>query len=344
MNATTELIPAADVRAAEIERRSLLASFSQRYGLETNKMMATLRSTVLRPAYNGAEPSNEQVAAFLIVAHHHNLNPFTKEIHGFVDKWGAIVPIVGVDGWMKKANEHEQFDGMEFLESEELVTPDGGKEAPKWIECTIYRKDRAHPVKVREYLTECYRPALVNSRGEPKPGPWQTHTRRMLRHRAMIQATRLAFSFAGIYDPEEGEQVLQAQEIDITPQAKVSPKKLREIVDGLNAAVAANDGKKLWEIWLRNDLNKDSPEQSTVWNSLRSWERSAIKKLLDATKQYQGMDLDAWSLELIASSKDGQTLAAAWNAIQDAYAAEDASVPDPVQLACDDRRTVVGAP
>ena len=37
----------------------------------------------------------------------------------------------------------------------------------------------------------------------------------MLRHKAMIQAARLAFGFTGIYDQDEAERIV---EIDVTPK------------------------------------------------------------------------------------------------------------------------------
>jgi len=41
--------------------------------------------------------------------------------------------------------------------------------------------------------------------------PWQSHPRRMLRHKAMIQCARLAFGFAGIYDQDEAERIVDKE-------------------------------------------------------------------------------------------------------------------------------------
>ena len=65
--------------------------------------------------------------------------------------------------------------------------------------CIIYRKDRSRPVKVTEFMDECKRGT----------GPWQSHPRRMLRHKAMIQCARLAFGYAGIYDRDEAERIVE---------------------------------------------------------------------------------------------------------------------------------------
>ena len=83
------------------------------------------------------------------------------------------MPVVGVDGWSRIINDNAQFDGMDFKQDDESCT------------CTIYRKDRSHPIVVTEYMTECKRDVA----------PWKSHPRRMLRHKAMIQCARLAFWF-----------------------------------------------------------------------------------------------------------------------------------------------------
>jgi phage recombination protein Bet len=314
-----QVITAAEVRAVETERVSLLATFAHRYGLEANNMMRTLRATVLRPALNGAEPSNEQVAAFLIVAHHHRLNPFTREIHGFVDKRGGIVPIVGIDGWATKINEHPAFDGMDFSQTDEACT------------CTMYRKDRTHPVVVTEYLTECRQSSPA----------WTTHPKRMLRHRAMIQCARIAFALVGLYDPDEGEQVLAAQNdaIDVTP-VKLAPRKISELADAMNAAVKAEDAVALKKIY--GGLSSD--EQLAIWPHLRSNERSAIKKLLAGAKgPADGQELGPWAVETIKASKGPEALQETWRLVQDAYQEADQEVPADVETVYIDRKAELGA-
>ncbi len=101
---------------------------------------------------------------------------------------------------------------MEYRYSEETTTPNGAKtNAHEWVECIIYRKDRDHPVVVREYLDEVYRMPFVTKSGYSVDGAWQTHPKRMHRHKATIQAARLAFGFAGIYDQDEAERINESQ-------------------------------------------------------------------------------------------------------------------------------------
>ncbi|MDQ5917051.1 MAG: hypothetical protein QG660_159, partial [Pseudomonadota bacterium] len=137
------------------------------------------------------------------------LNPWTKEIYAFPDKNNGIVPVVGVDGWARIINDNPQFDGMEFAQSDEMVRmPGANSDAPAWIECAMYRKDRTRPVIIREYLDEVYREPFKGKFG-PVIGPWQTHPKRFLRHKAMIQCARMAFGYGGIYDQDEAERIAE---------------------------------------------------------------------------------------------------------------------------------------
>lgn len=181
----------AEVAAAQPQQPpSLLATMAARFGVEPKKMLATLKAT----AFKG-DVTDEQMMALLIVANQYGLNPWTKEIYAFPDK-GGIVPVMGVDGWTRIMNSSPEFDGIEFTE--------GGEGGDAWVECVIYRKDRSRPTKVREYLKECKR----------NTGPWGSHPKRMLRHKAMIQCARVAFSFGGIYDEDEAAQIIER---DVTP-------------------------------------------------------------------------------------------------------------------------------
>lgn len=205
---------------------------------DPQELVQTLKAT----AFKG-NATDAQFNALMIVSTQYGLNPFTKEIYAFPDKQNGIVPVVGVDGWSRIINSHPQFDGMEFKYSEETTTPAGSNtKAHEWVECVIYRKDRSHPIVAREYLDEVYRPPFKGKFGEVN-GPWQSHTKRMHRHKAMIQAARLAFGFGGIYDEDEAQRI-QAPE---TPkEVKADPELDSLIADG---EAAANKGIEEYKKW-----------------------------------------------------------------------------------------------
>lgn len=162
----------------------LMVQMAQRFNVPEQEMLATLKAT----AFKG-NVSDAQMTALLIVANQYGLNPWTKEVYAFPDRNNGIVPVVGVDGWARIINDNPQFDGMEFEQDDESCT------------CRIYRKDRKHAIAVTEYMAECKRSGQ---------GPWQSHPKRMLRHKAMIQCARLAFGFSGIYDQDEAERIDEA--------------------------------------------------------------------------------------------------------------------------------------
>jgi phage recombination protein Bet len=180
-------------------RQSLIQRFAEKYNIDESKFLDTLKATAFKQK-EGVQISNEQMTMLLVVADQYGLNPFTKEIYAYPDK-GAIVPVVSVDGWSRIINESQQLDGIEFIYSPE-TSIHKGKAVHEWIDCIITRKDRAKPIVVREFLDEVMR--SVNF-----PTPWDTHPKRMHRHKVLIQASRLAFGFAGIYDQDEAERIVE---------------------------------------------------------------------------------------------------------------------------------------
>lgn len=190
---------------APLPARSTLAQkMSHRFAVDEAHLMTTLKATAFK--VKDAVVSNEQMTALMIVADQYGLNPFTKEIFAFPDKHNGIVPVVSVDGWSRIINSHPELDGIEFRYSEKIVTMTNAKPCPEWCEVVIRRKDRAQPIVVREYLDEVFRTLSYAN-------PWQTHTKRFLRHKTLIQGSRIAFGFAGIYDEDEAERILSARDV-----------------------------------------------------------------------------------------------------------------------------------
>lgn len=247
----------------EPKKKRLVELFAEKYGVESDKLLNTLKATVFRQPKDNGPITNEQMMTLLVVAHEYNLNPFTKEIYAFPDK-GGIVPVVGIDGWSRIINEHPQLDGIEFVESENMVKPDhSDKTCFDWVECRIYRKDRTKPVSVKEYLDEVYRPPF-SGKGYEVKGPWQSHPKRMLRHKALIQCARIAFGFTGIKDEDEAQRII---ENDMGPADVVNSNP-----QGVSAATRQNETPKLgyshldeFVSGLRKHLSKLGLEQCMVY-------------------------------------------------------------------------------
>jgi phage recombination protein Bet len=175
---------------------SVINDMATRYGMEPAAFEAVMTKTIMP-----ANTKKEEFVAFLSVAKEYTLNPLTKEIYAFPSKGGGIQPIVSIDGWVKMINSNPQSDGFETRD----IIEDGKVIA---VEGIIYRKDKSHPIKVTEYLVEC----------ERNTEPWSKWPRRMLRHKAIIQAARYAFGFSGIYDLDEVERIEEATIKNVTPQ------------------------------------------------------------------------------------------------------------------------------
>ncbi len=171
--------------------KGLSTAMAEQYQMERVQFLKTIKAT----CFPDGKATDEQLAAFLIVANEYGLNPFVRQIYAFTGKDGGIVPIVPVDGWAAVVNKNKQYDGCEFEDAF-----DEGNNLFSTT-CIMYRKDRGHSIKVTEYLSECFR----------KTKPWEQWPARMLRHKAFIQAARLTFSLSGFYDPDEADRIMDAE-------------------------------------------------------------------------------------------------------------------------------------
>lgn len=257
-----------ELEETSIGAKSLTSRLAKRFGIDENKMISALRSTAFSSAKN---ITNEQLMALCVISEQYGLNPWTKEIYAY-PQGGGIVPVVGVDGWARIINSHPEFDGMDFEQDETKCT------------CIMYRKDRSHPIKVTEYMAECRRIGQ---------GPWQSHPMRMLRHKAMIQCARIAFGFAGIYDPDEAERVIEGEVVQMESkrrststaqvvvdeqQTQVDEGKLQEYLAAIRASVACEDSAGILELY----AEMDSDMELVSWTKLDSKSRTWIRKVRDA--------------------------------------------------------------
>ncbi len=155
---------------------------------------------------HGATATPAEMAVFTGVCSKYALNPLVKECAAFVSG-GKLQVIVMIDGWYKMVNRQENFDGVEF----EDKFGDDGKIIS--ITCKMHVKNRSHPVCVTEYLAECM---------DKKSTVWTRWPARMLRHKAYIQAARIAFGISEVIDDDEVNRIKSnsPSERDITPQAE----------------------------------------------------------------------------------------------------------------------------
>ena len=226
------------------------AKLGESFGMEGDghELLQILKST----AFKG-QVTDAQMAALMVVANQYQLNPFTRELFAFPDKNNGIVPVVGVDGWSRIINSHPQFDGMDFEQTDESCT------------CIIYRKDRNRPIKVTEWMAECRRDGV---------GPWKTHPRRMLRHKAMIQCARLAFGYSGIFDQDEAERIVE-NKLGIVQH---EPETLVDVQPLIAAALSTKTDAEALQFWKENNGKvAKQPQDHALLKQTIADHRSALR-------------------------------------------------------------------
>lgn len=140
---------------------------------------------------HGAQATNAEIAVVTGVCSKYGLNPLVKECAAFISG-GKLSVVVMIDGWYKMVNRQPDFDGVEFKDH----LNDKGEVTA--ITCNMFIKNRSRPVSVTEYLNECF---------DPKSSVWKRWPARMLRHKAYIQAARVAFGISEVIDDDEQNRI-----------------------------------------------------------------------------------------------------------------------------------------
>lgn len=154
--------------------------------------MSNLLSKVFfRTEIADAKVTDEHRQIIVDFAEKNSLNIEDKHLTGFLDKLGNVSVVVKYDGWIHLLNKTETFDGMEFKYSDsKSIVPATIKSVYDWIDCVIYRKDREHPIVVREHFSDLY---------STDHDYWEKPNR-VLRQIALAECARVAFGISGIRD------------------------------------------------------------------------------------------------------------------------------------------------
>jgi len=191
-----------------VAKPALVEIFAERYHVDPKEIVSTLIGTAFKVKANEPPATREEILALLVVANEYHLNPFIREIYAFRGKGGGIVPIIGVDGWVRIVERQPTYQGEEMrCGFDETPGPDGTP-LGFYYECFIHRSDRKFPISRRQYYRENFRDT-DNWRGMPT---------RMLQHRAYIQSARAAFGLGGIFDEDEGEVIALGKGVDLLPR------------------------------------------------------------------------------------------------------------------------------
>lgn len=233
------------------KRENFIIAMAGKLGMDPQKFWHIVRNTVF------AKANDEECNALLMVAHEYGLNPLLKEIYAFKTQDGGIMPMIPIDGWLTMVNRNPLFAGYETVyPPEDQWVDKGGKKCPPWIEVVMFRRDSDRPYPHREYMDECHK----------NTGPWGSHPKRMLKHKAFIQAARYALGYSGVYDEDEARGI-----VDITPSGydTLPPSRTRVAefdADALNAGVT-NDPlfiKYVSEAAKANGMTIDELKESVI--------------------------------------------------------------------------------
>lgn len=145
------------------------------------EMLHTLRNTVA-PGLTDSE-----FALFAEIVKSTGLNPVTKEVWA-IKAGGRLQLMTGINGFLRIANSHPMFDGMEVefeWDNKQLIS----------ATAKVYRKDRRFPAVATAYMNEYGKQSPI----------WKTMPSVMLSKCAKSLAIREAFvqELGGLYTQEE---------------------------------------------------------------------------------------------------------------------------------------------
>jgi len=147
--------------------------------------------------------SNDEFGLLVHLANQYELDPLKREIWAVKYGYSPAQIFVSRDGFLSIAHKSGQFNGMNTVFKE----PSDPKNINDTMAtCTVYRKDMEHPIEVTIKMGEYNTNMSV----------WKTKPRTMLQKVAESQALRRAFNVAGVYSPEEFDQVKEEQNTKTT--------------------------------------------------------------------------------------------------------------------------------
>ena len=155
--------------------------------------------------------TDQELMMFMMMCKANHLNPWNKE--AYCIKYGTqpATMVVGKEAYMKRANAHPQYDGMddgivvlvketgEMIYRKGTITIEGEQIIGGWAE--VYRKDRSRSTRVEVSFAEY----AGRKKDGSLNGQWSSKPATMIRKVAQVQALREAFpdTLGGLYTADE---------------------------------------------------------------------------------------------------------------------------------------------
>lgn len=166
------------------------------------------------------DATESELKMLLYLCKEYQLDPLKKEIY-FLKYGGKITILTSRDGYLKIANQNENFDGLEsdvVYQGDKLTKKDDGSVHIEYGEdhisfnkskltgafCSIFRKDRSKATTVFVSIKDYYKQSAI----------WQQYTNAMILKVAEAMALKRAFSISGLVTKEEIDNKEVEKEFD----------------------------------------------------------------------------------------------------------------------------------
>jgi phage recombination protein Bet len=178
--------------------------------------------------------TDSELKTFLYLSKEYGLDPLKKEIY-FIKYGGKSTIITSRDGYLKIANRHEQFNGLEsdvVYQGDKLIKREDGSLLIEYGEshlnfdkskltgafCNVFRKDRSKAITVFVSIKDYYK------RGAPI---WEQYINAMILKVAESMALKRAFVISGLVTQEEieKEELVNINELSLEVPATGAQKK-----------------------------------------------------------------------------------------------------------------------
>lgn len=175
--------------------------------------------------------SEQEIVMFINLCKFQKLNPFLNE--AYLIKFGSQPAqiIVSKEAFMKRAESHPQYDGMEagiiVERGDQMVEIEGAIKLKSdvliggWSK--VYRKDRVRPVIVKVDLKEF-------SKGQ---ATWKDMPLNMIRKTAIVNALREAFpdNVGALYTEEEAPAAVKPSDVEAVVQEEIKSNANSQVLD-----------------------------------------------------------------------------------------------------------------
>lgn len=206
---------------------------------DQREIVDTIKQTVAKGA------SEAQLRMFLEVCKRTGLDPFLKEIW-YVPEKGIIM--AGRDGYLRVANEHPAFDGMKTRVERD------DKGIPIKATCTVWRKDRGHPIICEAWYSEYKKSSPV----------WNQYPSAMISKVAEVLALKRSFAINGVVTEEEiGNEPAGSKEA----AQQVAERRITELKQSVPAAAKAEVASSPLDLILNSFSRR--PEDKSMQDSLQ---------------------------------------------------------------------------